>query len=248
MPTEATLDTLWNGALASGRRFDAGQLDGRPEPARRYLAHAIAPGTALAAAVRLHMHGQIRLKGWQPFRAEQVIRANGDMLWRASVRLHGLPLSGYDCLLAGAGRMQWKLFGLIPLLRAAGPDITRSAAGRVCAELIWLPSALCDAGLAWRALDPSHAHAGIALAGERSHLSLALGAGGQPERLTLQRWGNPDGAGFGYASFGALIEDEACFAGYTIPTRLRVGWHPNHAGFDGDGEFFRVSVDYAQFR
>ena len=42
--------------------------------------------------------------------------------------------------------------------------------------------------------------------------------------------------------------DEATFHGYTIPTRLRVGWHFVNGQFESDGEFFRVSVDDAVFR
>lgn len=56
------------------RTFIPGQLAGLPESARRYLAHAIAPGTNPASAVRLRMHGTIKLKGRHPFRAERAPR------------------------------------------------------------------------------------------------------------------------------------------------------------------------------
>jgi len=42
-------------------------------PRTPYLSHTMAGDTAPAAAVRLRMHGEIRLKRWTPFRAEEVI-------------------------------------------------------------------------------------------------------------------------------------------------------------------------------
>lgn len=248
MSDDASIDTLWNARPPGARAFAAGDLAALPDAARRYLTHAIAAGAPLATAVRLRMHGQIKLRGWHPFTAQQVIRRDGAMLWRATVRMHGLPIHGFDRLLDGAGAMRWKLFGLLPIVTAAGPDITRSAAGRVGAEFIWLPSALCGAGVGWSAADAAHASAALTIAGETVRPTLTIDADGRPRRLTLQRWGNPDGARFGYAGFGGVIEDEASFDGYTIPTRLRIGWHPDSDRFDADGEFFRVSVDHAQFR
>ena len=111
-----------------------------PEAAQRYLGHAMAAGVPLASAVRLRMHGQIKLKGWYPFSAEQVIRWDRGMIWHAAVQIHGIPLRGGDCFLDGQGAMRWKWFDIVPIVNASGPDITRSAAGRVNLESIWLPS------------------------------------------------------------------------------------------------------------
>ena len=58
------------------------------------------------------------------------------MIWRATVRMHGLPIRGSDSYLDGQGAMRWRLFGIVPMVNAAGPDITRSAAGRVNIESI----------------------------------------------------------------------------------------------------------------
>src|SRR4030088_1389364 len=82
MNSGPSLDDLWVSAPASPRGCLPNNVSPLPEPARRYLTHAIAPGTPLASAVRLRMHGEIKLKGWLPFTAEQVIRSDGDMLWQ----------------------------------------------------------------------------------------------------------------------------------------------------------------------
>ena len=72
--------------------------------------------------------------------------------------------------------MRWALFGLIPMAAASGPDITRSASGRMNSEAIWF------------------------------------------------------------------------FDGYTIPSRLCVGWHFGSERFAREGEFFRARIESAGFR
>jgi len=243
-----TLETLWDSAPASSGAFDPAVYAHLPEPARRYLNHAMAPGTPLASAVRLRMHGEFRRGGWAPFTAEQVIRCDGEMLWRASMRLGGLPVSGFDALLHGEGRMQWRLFGLIPLVFAEGPDVTRSAVGRVEGESLWLPSLLCTQGVTWAAPDPEHIRVGLNLLGEPADLTLGLTDGGAVRSVSYERWGNPEGGAFHYGGFGGWAEEERTFGGYTIPTRLRIGWHFGTDRFESEGEFFRVTIDHAEFR
>ena len=70
---QLSLDELWELTRANQRAVRCGQAAGLPEAARRYLEHAIAPGTPLATVVRLRMRGKIKLKRWLPFRAEEVI-------------------------------------------------------------------------------------------------------------------------------------------------------------------------------
>ena len=230
---------------SASARFGNNVLDGLPTRACRYLEHAIAPGTILATSVRLRMHGQTRLRGWQDFSAVQTIHSNGDMRWQARTKLFGLPVSGYDQLLGGAGRMRWRLLGMIPLLSADGNDVTRSAAGRVAAESVWLPSRLCDPRVAWSS-EGAQITAAFDVQREHCALKLDVGDDGRLRGLCVQRWGNPDGS-FGAVPFGGIVEEERRFAGYVIPSRLRIGWHFGTDRFDTHGEFFRVVVDDAQF-
>ena len=63
-------------ATAAGT-FDPAMTAGLPEPARRWLGHAIAPGTPLWSSAELTMHGQIKLGRWRPFTARQVLTPPG---------------------------------------------------------------------------------------------------------------------------------------------------------------------------
>ncbi len=248
--TDATsdLDALWAQVPGTARPFDPRDVAHLPELVRGYFTHAIAPGTPLASAVRLRMHGMIRLKRWRKFKAVQVITSDGAMIWRASVRMGSGSIRGYDRLLGGVGEMKWRLFGLIPIVREAGPDVTRSIANRVAAESIWLPSMLADERVRWQEGDANVALAGVSVGGHATELQMTLDHG-RLIAVRLSRWGNPDGGPFREAPFGAYVDQEATFGGYTIPARLRVGWHFDDAArFDAEGKFFEVSVDDATYR
>ncbi|MBW2305174.1 MAG: hypothetical protein JRF57_15865 [Deltaproteobacteria bacterium] len=247
MKEPLSLDGLWSSARPGARDFDPALVSGLPEGARSYLGHAIAAGTPLASAVRLRMHGEIRLKGWHPFTAEQVILWNRGMIWRATVRMFGMPIRGGDFFLDGQGTMRWKLFGILPIVNAAGPDISRSTAGRMNIESVWLPSVLCGEGVSWTAAG-KRLHARFAAHGESAEIDFTVNADGQIETVSMPRWGNPEGDAFHYVRCGGFVEEEDTFAGYTIPTRMRVGWHFGTDGFEQEGEFFRVTIDDAIYR
>src|SRR5215211_5442875 len=62
--------------------FTAAELEGLPEPARRHLAQAIAPGAPLATSARLRMRGHIKVGRWLPFRAREVLDPHHGFVWR----------------------------------------------------------------------------------------------------------------------------------------------------------------------
>ena len=246
MVEQTPLDSLWAGTPAGEQTFDGGA--GLPEPVRRYLGHAIAPGARLANAVRLRMHGEIKLGRWRPFDAEQVISRTRGMIWTARTRLFGLPVGGFDRFVDGHGEMRWKVLGIVPLMSASGPDIARSASGRLAAESMWLPPMLSDPRVAWDT--PAHRRivAHVPCFGYDVAVTLTIGLDGRIEQIAMQRWGNPGGGAFVEGAFGGIVEEERTFDGYTIPSRVRVGWHFGTERFDRDGEFFRGAIDQAAFK
>ena len=219
---KVSLGDLWESAPPVAGVFQSSHVADLPEPALRYLEHAIAPSTRRASAVRLRMHGEIKLGRWLPFSAEQVIHAKRGFIWSATVRLLGIPIfRGFDRLVDGEGAMRWKLLGMIPMVTDSGPDITRSALGRVEAESLWLPSVLVRREVRWTALDSRHAAARLGGQPDATPVEFAIDQTGRLESVKMQRWGNPGGGAFRLADFGGVMEAEGTFGGYTIPTRVR---------------------------
>ena len=194
------------------------------------------------------MHGTIKLERWRPFQAEEVIHSERGMVWNARTRMGGIPVRGTDRFLDGAGAMRWTLLGLLPVMTASGPDITRSAAGRLAAEFCWLPSRLCGPGVSWADAGPGRVRADLAVCGEKAELTLTVDDVGRLLSLSLSRWGNPGGGRFHSAVFGGSVQEEKRFGGYTVPIRLRVGWDFGTDRFETSGEFLRVVIDEAAFR
>lgn len=248
MTRQISLNALWESATSRDRVFRSDDFTHLPEAARRYLEHAIASGTRLASAVRLQMHGEIKLKNWLPFKAEQVICWERGLIWSATAWMNGLPIVGSDRLIDGVGAMQWKILGLFPVMTASGSDITRSGVGRLQAESMWLPSVFCGDEVSWKTMDSSHLQASFVVEGESAKLDLTFDQRGQIKTVKLPRWGNPEGAESHYVDFGGIVEKEGTFCGYTIPTDLRVGWYFGSDRFEAEGEFFHCTIDNAIYR
>ena len=92
-----------------------------PEPARRWLLHALAPGTLLVSGTGLTMHGTIRLRAWRRFTARQVLRPPDGYIWAATAHVLGMPVTGYDRFSSGTATMRWRLLGVIPVMPPTAP-------------------------------------------------------------------------------------------------------------------------------
>ena len=253
MTKSISLDALWDSATPTELVFNSDKLDRLPAAARRYLEHAIVPGTKIASAVRLKMHGEIKLKKWISFTAEQVICWEHGLIWSATAWMNGfLPIVGSDRVIDGIGAMQWKILGLFPVMTASGSDITRSSIGRLEAESLWLPSVFYGDDVSWTSTElsdlDSNLHSSFVVQGDRAELDFTIDRSGRLKTAKLPRWGNPEGAEFHYVDFGGILEEEGTFGGYTIPTRLRAGWYFGSERFESEGEFFRATIDDAIYR
>jgi len=85
--------------------------------------------------------------------------------------------------------MRWRLLRLIPVLNESGPDVTRSACGRLAGEIVLIPTAFRHA--AWSRGE----HAGTAIATWRfgddtEAAELLLKPNGRLAEVRVNRWGN----------------------------------------------------------
>jgi hypothetical protein len=233
-------------ATAAPAAFDPEMTAGLPPAARAWLAHAIEPGTRLRRTVELTMHGQIRLGRWRGFTARQILAPPDGYIWAATARVAGVPVSGFDRLSSGTGEMSWRLLRLFPVMTAAGPDITRSAAGRMAGEIALLPTAFQTAS--WEQGERAGtARASWQFGDDTETAELRVSDDGTLLEVRMNRWGNPGSAPFARHPFGVSVEAESAFSGVTIPSRFRAGWWWGTSRQDA-GEFFRAEITQAIFR
>lgn len=213
------------------------------EPVRRYFLHAIAPGTPLASYVELEMNGSFRQQpdaDWLPMQASQIISAEG-FIWQARVGKGLTRFSGADYYAQNRGRVKFFLWGLIPLVDAQNSNINRSSVGRLCIEYIWLPSALLPQNdVAWRAISDDTIQANFEIDNEPITLTLHIDDYGKLLGISLPRWSdNTADKNWQYIPFGAEIQAEATFDGYTIPAQMNVGYW---LGTDKYWTFFQATI------
>jgi hypothetical protein len=146
----------------------------------------------------------------------------------------------------GRGRVAFRLWDLVPIVRASGPDVSRAAQGRLAIESIWQPAALLpQRGVAWTSIDGRTARAVITIDGAAIPLALTIGPDGSLESATMERWGNltPDGR-YTAIPFGVDVLAERTFGGYTVPSEVRVGgWY----GTDHPFDFFHAEISGADY-
>ena len=228
--------------------FTPDLLDDLPEPARRWLAHSIAPGTPLRRAAVLHQRGEIKVGRWQRFEADWVLAPPEGFIWAATTHLGPLFIRGFDRYTRGSGQMAWRVFGLIPFVSSSGPDVDHSAMGRLLGELCFVPAAALSPLVRWEDLDARRCVASVEAGGWMHRVTLTVAASGRLERVDLPRWGNPDGQKFREHTFTALMDGpEGTFSGFTIPLGCRAGWWecPDRCATE---EFIRFTLDCADYR
>lgn len=212
-----------------------------PEVARRWLTHAIEPGTPLWRSVEFRMRGEIRMGRWHPFTARQVLAPGTGFLWAASARVFGLPMSGFDRYSAASGQMRWRLFGRIPTINASDPDVTRSAAGRLAAEAVLVPTTFAAAQWS-ESSTPDAVCATWTVDSNEDVVDVHVARDGAVRKVTMQRWrGTGKGAGAGRYPFIVTFAQEQTFSGVTIPTWI-------HGSWGTEGEFFRAQISDATYR
>jgi hypothetical protein len=238
---------IWRSLEATSRDqvFTEDMVSDLPAPARRYLLHAIRPGTPLASSVSFLMSGTMRLKPeqeWMPMKARQIIAPPKGFVWRADVGEGLMRFSGGDHYADGSGRVRFWLWGIIPLVQQEGPDVSRAAIGRLACETIWLPSSLLpQRGVKWEALDGESARATMKIGEETITLDLFIEPDGRLREIRTMRWGDQmEDGDFGYIPFGGRVLEERAFGGYTIPSRVSVGWR---LSTDRYFEFFRAQIE-----
>jgi hypothetical protein len=243
------IEVLWSELtlVGEGEVFDPASVADLPEPARRFILWAIAPGTPLARSVELTMRGDIKLSPERDpvaMEADQILAPPRGYIWRARTLGGLMRIRGSDRYARGEGAMLWKLFGIVPVVRAEGEDVTRSAAGRLAMEGVLLPSALVPGrGVVWEEVDADRARFIMTVGDETVATTLEVDPDGRPTRASASRWS--DAAGPGYDLFVVEFRGELREGGYAIPAEVTAGWR---LGADDEFRFFRALLEQARFR
>lgn len=242
-----TWEALLQLARPSPDEFDITTLKQLPEPAQRLLGAALPDGAPLHNGVELEMRGRIKLGPWLPFTAHQLLVAGAGFVWLPVVGPRLFRVVGADVLGPKGGRMGFRLYGRIPVAVGSGPDVSRSAAGRLAAETVaWLPQALTpQAGASWQPIDDDRAAVTLEGPDGPTKIEVTVDESGNLVELQLQRW-NDRTRPPGHTPFGGAVTGFFATVGVRIAGNGSVGWR--HGSSDGGGSaFFEYTITGARF-
>jgi hypothetical protein len=144
--------------------------------------------------------------------------------WAARARLGPLRISGFDRFAGGTGEMRWRLLGHVPVVNATGPDLDRSAAGRVALDAMLVPTAFLSPLVSWSdGPRPGSATAGWTVGARTLQTELGVGRDGELRSVVMPRWGNPDGHAGGSTRAAASSPARPASAGSDFQPRCGPG-------------------------
>lgn len=212
----------------TGLKFDESMLAGLPDPAQRYLRHAIEPGTPLARSVRIGMTGRMKPSPDAKFvelQANERLTPERGFCWDARTSMYGIPLRVIDRYEQSRAEVSVRLFGFLPMRTERGDDVARSTRGRIAGESVWIPSLLLPVmGAEWEAIDDRRARVTVTADRERIPLTLHVDDDGALLEIKMMRHGDIGVEKFQALPYGFFVQEEATFSGYRIPASIRGGW------------------------
>lgn len=235
-------------------RFDPADVAHLPEVARRYFAHAIAPGTPLYSVALIEMEGTFLLGDRDNHRrfamtAREAIRQPDEFVWLPRLSAGPVTVSGSDGLVGGRAWTRFFVAGTVPVAAVeTSPDMVRSASFRGAAEAaLWLPTTLLpQRGAVWVQEGPDQAKVTIEGGGHSVALLLTLDEAGAVREIVGQRWSNANkDKVFRLQPFGGTVTAERRFGGFTIPSEVAMG---NHYGTEDYLPFFQARITGASYR
>jgi hypothetical protein len=218
-----------------------------PAPVQRYFLHAITLGTPLATGVKLKMQGYFQPNKDQKFtmQATEILTLKG-FVWQAVMGNKLFNIKGADYYYNNSGKVEFKLWGLIPLVKEENSDVSRSSIGRCGGELFWLPSALLPQNqVSWQAIDNNIIQASFNIDSDTVNLTFIIDENGRVLEAKLPRWGNQTTDKiWQYIPFGGTFSQETSFQGFTIPSQINAGWW---LGTEKYNVFFQATIEAADF-
>lgn len=213
-----------------------------PDLARKYLRRAIGSAPLDLDAVRVRMEGRLKLNGtWYDFGSTLDVDALSGFRWEAAVQRGLVEFEGHDEYHDNHGEMLWKLYGLLPVVKASGADVTHSARGRAALEQIFLPMALALPEVRWTETSDAWQRATWRLDGEDVSIELNVDPDGRLRAVRARRWSEADGKPWHFVTFGCEVIEEGFHAGLTVPGKFVAGWFYGEPRWD-EGQMFEGAV------
>lgn len=203
----------------------------------RIRGFAMPAGSRGGEGTRLRQVGEMRFakdRPWMPFEAEQSFLGDGlEFRWEGRIRMAPLLFARVvDAFQGGRGRLDAKVFGLIPLARSRGPATDVGEAMRGLAELPYRPSAFREGGgIEWKAWGEDRLSATIEVGPTRATVEFGVDAEGRVESCRAARRPRLVGKEFVETGWQGEFSLYREFDGMRVPTLAEVAWELGEGRF-----------------
>lgn len=214
-------------------------LEGLPEPVRRWLRWSGVVGKPRPSTVRLRQSGELRLgnSGWFPFVAEEHYTTDPPgFVWASRVTMApGVTVIGRDRYFEGRGSIDMRLLGVVSVARDRGPEMDRGALLRYLNEIMWFPAAAIGPHIAWEGVDGESARATITHGDVSERATFRFDREGRLTDMVAERYDREAGR---VLPWSTPISDYGEFDGIRVP----VAGEAVYARGEGDMPYIRLRV------
>ena len=145
------------------------EMNGLPDPVRRYFRAVIEDGQPSVAVARLSHSGSFNMgdgqDGWKSFTSTQlIVTARPGFQWKARISIApGFYAYVRDAYIAETGMLHANLLGLVTVADLGDtPELAQDELMRFLAEAVWYPTMLLPGnGVRWQAIDGISARASM---------------------------------------------------------------------------------------
>jgi hypothetical protein len=247
--------TIHNAGITSLQRAEQTQpvyiteerINSLPEIVQRYLRYTGVVGKEAIRTVHLKQEGFMRLQPdqkWLPVVAEQYFTTDPlAFLWRGKIKpLPLVAISATDRFSDGHGNMLVKLWSLITLGDAHGPEVDQGELQRYLAEISWFPTSWLSDAITWQVIDAHSVKTIYNQQGVTASIVLHINEQGQLTHVTADRYREEHGR-YRLTPWLVRLEKEQEIEGLRIPTRFEVSWHlPS-----GEFSWFRARITEIEY-
>lgn len=214
-----------------GAVVGAGDLEGLPGPARRFLAFAGVPGAPRDVRLAARLPGRFRQAPdapWQPITLLQYNTAPPApaRVFVMRLRIRGLPVHGRDVYAHGEGSMVIRPLDLVTVQDARGPEFDMGELVTWLNDAVMLaPSMLLAPGVSWSPRDDASFDVTIEDGANRVSATVTVDAGGAPvDFRTEDRWYAEPGGTPARTPWRTPVEGWRRVGDRMLPTRGRAVW------------------------
>jgi hypothetical protein len=147
-------------------------------------------------------------------------------VWRARFPIAPfLSLQVVDRFADGAGSLEARVLGIVPVMHQSGPETSLGEAVRYLAELAWVPHAMAaNDRLEWRQLDRQSVEVATRTASARAAVTLQFDTAGDIAGARCDERPYPQGKTFVSRPWAGTFSGYASLDGIRMPTHGEVRW------------------------